>query len=49
MGHLYLVVLMAALEKKNTYDPELSDVVLTRTDIVPSVISNVRVIFLYSH
>lgn len=50
MGALYVwVVLSGHSEKKNTCDPELSEVDLTRTDLVSSSISNVRVMFLYFH
>lgn len=36
---MFGLFLMATLEKKHTYDPELPEVDLTRTDIVPSVTS----------
>lgn len=46
---MFGLFLVATLEKKNTYDPELSEVDSTRTDLVSSIISNVRVTFLHFH
>lgn len=44
-----LVVVRGHSEKKNTCDPELPEVDLTRTDLVLRSISNVRVAVLYFH